>query len=139
VTSHTIKPKTSRGPKWLVDFPTGWIVEQRKNRVTARSPRDAELKFKTFVPRESGTDAETWIKTAADVDRQKGREVVAAKYGDFDGYETRFVSRGRLIHSWVLAAGDLPLDVTYKCDEADAGREEAELRAMLATLRRTGV
>ena len=138
MTSHTIMPKTSRGPKWLVDFPTGWIVEHRKNRVTARSPRGAELEFTTFVPKDSGTDAATWIKTAAHVDRQKGRTVVPAKCGDFRGYETRFVSRGQLIHGWVLAAGDLPLDVTYKCDEADVGHEEAELRAMLATLRRTG-
>lgn len=139
MTSHTIMPKTSRAPKWLVDFPTGWIVEHRKNRVTARSPRGAEMEFITFVPATSGTDAATWIKTAAQVDRQKGRAVVPAKFGDFRGYETRLVSRGQLIQSWVLAAGELPLDVTYRCDEADAGREEADLRGMLATLRRTGV
>lgn len=139
MTSHTLKPKTSRASRWLVDFPTGWIVENRKNRVTARSPRGAELEITTFVPKDSGTDAATWIKTAAHVDRQKGRAVVPAKYGDFHGYETRLVSRGQLIQSWVLAAGDLPLDVTYRCDEADAGREEADLRAMLATLRRTAI
>ena len=138
MTSHTMMPKTSRAPKWLVDFPTGWIVEHHKKRTTARSPRGGELEITTFVPKDSGTDAATWIKTAAHVDRQKGRAVMAAKCGDFHGYETRFVSRGQLIHGWVLAAGELPLDVTYKCDEADAGGEEAELRAMLATLRRTG-
>ena len=130
-------PKTSRATKWLVDFPTGWIVEHRKNGVSARSPLGGELEMTTFVPADSGTDAKTWIKTAAHVDRQKGRAVVAAKSGEFHGYETRFVSRGQLIHSWVLAAGELPPDVTYKCDEADAGHEEADLRAMLATLRRT--
>jgi hypothetical protein len=97
------------------------------------------LEFTTFSPADSGTDAATWIATAAHVDRQKGRAVVAAKCGDFLGYETRFVSRGHLIHGWVLAAGEIPLDVTYKCDEADAGREDDELRAMLATLRRTAV
>ena len=121
----------------MVDFPTGWVVEQKEDHIEARSPHDAELRIATFALADSGTSAKRWAETAAHVDRAKGREVAPARFGDFRGYETRFESGGQYFHAWALAADDLPLDILYRCPEQDAGREDVELNAVLATLRRT--
>lgn len=127
--------RNSGTPNWSVDFPTGWIAEQKGQSMAVRSPRGADVRFTTFSPADANTTAVTWAATSARVDRLKGRAVSAAHCGDFHGYETRFVSRGQLFLGWVLAANEIPLDVEYRCSEADAKGEEAELRTMLATLR----
>ena len=127
--------RKSGTPNFSVDFPTGWIAEQKGQCMSARSPRGADVRFTTFSPAEANTTAVTWAATSARVDRLKGRTVAAAHCGDFRGYETRFVSRGQLFLGWVLAAREIPLDVEYRCSEADAKGEEGELRAMLETLR----
>ncbi len=127
-------PEPTPTQTWVVDFPTGWIAERKEEKVIARSPRGGEVELATVVVTDSGTDPVKWAATAARVDRAKGREVSEASFGAFRGYETRFTSAGTAYHAWVLAAGDLSLDVTYKCQKADAGRDDDELRQILASL-----
>lgn len=123
---------------WSVELPAGWDLEEREGYVAARSPRGAELRFTSFAPAEANLGAERWTEVAAHFDRIKRRAVTPARCGDFGGYEVQFAAAGSWILGWALAANAVPLSVTYRCTEADAGVEDAALYQILTTLRLTG-
>ena len=100
--------------------------------------RDARLRLTTFEPASTGIDAAAWVELAASVHPPKGRPLVPVRCGDFSGYLTQFeTGDGRWLRGWVLHAGPIPLDATYPCALSDAGRDDAAVGAMLATLHLT--
>jgi hypothetical protein len=124
-------------PQWTVEE----VPEANGNYafVAIRPPaKDALLRFTTFE--RAGVEAGAWTEAVAHVNRSRGRPVVPVSCGGFSGYRTQFTpGDGRLLRGWALHAGAFPLDVTYACAVEDAGRDDAAVEAMLATLElRTG-
>ena len=76
-----------------------------------------------------------WVEFAAHTNRLKARSVIAVRYGDFAGYRVEFAALGVWQRGWVLRAGGFPLDVSYSCPQAQTGRDDAAVDAMLASLR----
>jgi hypothetical protein len=68
------------------------------------------------------------------MDRAKARRVVPVRFGLFTGYGSGFAAGGEWLRSWALRAGDFPLGVVYRCSTADAGRDDAAVEWMLASL-----
>ena len=122
---------------WSVELPNSWSVDPQSDHVAVWSPGGAELRFTTFLPTEAGLSAARWVETAVHFNRIRGRPVEPAACGDFKGYETWFSTDGLRIHGWVLAAGEMPLDMTYRGSASQADPEIAVVRRTLATLRRT--
>ena len=121
---------------WSVELPSGWTAETRPDHVAVRPPSGADVRFTSAVLAGSQLDATAWVEAAAHFDRVKRRRVDAVSCGDFRGYETGFTEDGRHVHGWALAAGELPLDVTYRGPDAPALIDVASLSRALATLRR---
>ena len=132
-------PQVVQDAAWSVEIPGDWTVERRTSSIAADLPEGAELHFTTFDPTSADLTASKWTEVVAHVNRRMGRPVRRASFGDFRGYETWFIERDMRIHGWALAAGALPLDVTYRGPEAQAERHIAQVSDALATLRRAAV
>src|SRR5215213_6899222 len=121
----------------------GWTAEEDPDVddgnpfVAVRPPaRDARLRLTPFDPQTAGITAADWLELAASIHRRRGRPVVPVSCGDFSGYLTESdTGDDRWVRGWVLRAGSVPLDVTYSCAVSEAGRDDAEVGEMLATLR----
>jgi hypothetical protein len=121
----------------------GWRAEERRDAeldsdFVAIVPPTGEvlLRLSTFDLQRAKIDAAEWTEVTAGLNRSRGREVMAVRCGDFSGYRTRFApGDGRWLTGWMLHAGAIPLDVNFDCALQDAGRYDAAVDAMLATLR----
>jgi len=65
----------------------------------------------------------------------RGVAVVPAHCGDFSGFYACDVAYGEQWRQWFLFAGAVPLGCVYRSDPAVAGRDDADVDAMLRTLR----
>lgn len=122
---------------WVAIEPaTGWTLEAHADHVAiVPTSGDAHLRLSSFSVEETGIDALRWIETATHFNHLRGRPSVAVRCGDFVGQATAFVAGSRWFRGWSLRAEDFPLDVTYSCGEADAGRDDPAVDGMLRTLR----
>ena len=79
--------------------------------------------------------AVAWVDLVRKINRAKGRPVADVQCGDLQGCVVEFVACDDWIRGWALAAGGFPLDATYRCKAADAGRDDAIVGWMLNSLR----
>ena len=79
--------------------------------------------------------AADWVRVTEHFTTKRGRPVLPRRCGEFAGYETRFDAGSVWIRGWALLAGEEGLDVNYRCAITDAGRDDAEIDAVLSTLR----
>lgn len=98
---------------------------------------DALLRRSSFSVEETGTDAAHWTEMVTHFNQLRGRPSIAVRYGDLSDKATAFLPGGKWLRGWVLQAHDVPLDVplgvTHSCAEAEAGRDDPALEAMLDT------
>ena len=126
-------------PHWSIELSDGWVAVERVDHVAVRAPTgDAEFRLSSFNVEETGVPAERWVESAAHFDRLKRRLVVPVLYGDFQGYRSELVARGEWFRGHVLRASAFPLDVTYRCAEPIAHRDDGSLDTMLMTLKYNG-
>ena len=126
-----------------IQFAPGWTAEVRLGAegddpylAVVPPTADALLRLTTFDGSRASMDAAAWVDFAAEVHRPRGRPVVPVCCGDFAGYRTPFAPDDeRWLRGWMLHADGIPLDVTYTCGEADAGRDDPVVEAMLDSLR----
>jgi hypothetical protein len=126
---------------WLaIEIAPGWTLEEHADHLTLMpASGDSLLRLSSFSVEETGTDAARWIEVATHFNRLRGRSGVAVRCGDFTGEATKFAAGGKWFRGWVLRAHEIPLDVTYSCAEADAGRDDPTVDAMLQSLKLRGV
>lgn len=113
----------------------GFEVEELDDCVALIPPDgDAAMQITAFVADGSEvTDAEIAEASADGAPEEAPREPVTC--GDFRGFESRFVGEDGAWRVFWLAAGDCHLYVTYNGAEEDAGRHDAEVDALMASLR----
>jgi hypothetical protein len=131
---------TEAGPRyhaaeWSIELAPGWQAEERGDHVALLSGRSHTLlRICTFRPTDPGMTAEGWAEQAAEVHRPRGRLVTPITCGAFTGFRTEFEATDRWLRGWMLSSGETPLDATYTCPTSDAGLEDRDVDAMLATL-----
>ena len=115
--------------------PGDFEVEEQEDGV-ALLPPDGEgaLHITAFVT-DSGdvTDEELEESSADGAPEETPREPV--KCGAFRGFHARFEDDDGAWRVWWLAAGGVHLHVTWNGEPRDAGRHDAAVDAVLATLR----
>jgi hypothetical protein len=95
--------------------------------------RDALLRI---TPDERGImPAAEWVEAVAKLNRIKGRSVLCADCGDFNGFLVEFSAGEEWLRGWALHAGSIPLDVTYRCNLAAKGRDDQIVESMVNSLR----
>ena len=132
-------------PAWSIHAAPGWRPEDRGDHVALLSSApDTQLLITNHGVRETGLTARQWVDFAASVHPPKGRPLVEVVCGDFTGYRTEFaildspvppVGQDRWLRGWMLERDGVPLDVTYTCPLACAGRDDDAVASMLGTLR----
>ncbi len=140
------KPHALRMPEqhtpfpWSIELASGWVVETRldpdRTEFMAIIPKnkDALLRLTTYNPDERDIDAVKWVESVAHINRVKGRSVTSIRCGDFSGYTLRFATSDESLRGWVMRAGSFPLDVSYRCDLKNSGRDDLLVDHMLKTL-----
>jgi hypothetical protein len=138
-------PAALPAPYWTMRLADGWRAEQRGDHVAVLNAHPGTLlRLTTFDPAASGMTARQWVEMAARVHPPQGRPLAEVRCGDFSGFRTEFGWLGGSapsgdedgwLRGWMLECDGLPLDVTYTCPLSAAGRDDADLRAMLETLR----
>ena len=133
---------------WSIELAAGWSAEARVvwsgrdvDRHAAFEPpgRDALLRITRTSPSWSDLSAEDWVDSVGQINRAMRRPVGRVRRGVFTGYRTSFATDDRAFRGWALRAGTLALDATYICPLDLAGRDDAAVDAMLATLYLRGV
>ena len=125
-----------QAPTWSVELPDGWVAEPHADHVRVRLPfAHAELRITPYRDETGRLSPAEWLRVAERFTRQRGRPVITRRCGDFAGHETRFAAGSVRIRGWALLAGEAGLDVNYRCATPDAGRDDAEVDAVLSTLR----
>jgi hypothetical protein len=140
-------PVVHSTPAWSIQIAPGWRAEDRGDHVAVlSSAADTLLRLTTFDPVKSRMTARQWVEAAARVHLPRGRPVVDVACGNFSGYRTEFAIHDSLIppvgqdlwlRGWMLERDGVPLDVTYTCPLACAGRDDEAVASMLDTLRCT--
>lgn len=131
-------------PLWSLELAPGWRAEDRGDHcaVLNGDPHTA-LRLATFQPA-GGLTAVTWVKMVARVHSPRGRMVTEVRCGDFRGVRTEFavmatpalpLAFDRWQIAWALECEGRPLDVGYTCPLWQAVRDDADVRAMLDSLR----
>lgn len=110
-------------------------IEEQEDCVALFPPdSDGAMQITAFVADGADvTDAELEEASADGAPEDAPREPV--RCGEFRGFHCRFTGEDGAWRVWWLAAGPCHLYVTYNAAEAEAGRHDAEVDAMLATLR----
>ena len=125
-----------QAPMWSVELPDGWAAEPYPDYVQVRLPfTHAEMRITPYRDETGRLSPTEWLHVAEHFTRQHGRPVIPRRCGDFAGHATQFVAGSVWIRGWALRAGEQGLDVNYRCASADAGRDDAEVDAVLSTLR----
>jgi len=138
-------PEIIRGPVWTLSAPDGWTVRPSKEAPLA-APReepcialvapagDAALRLFTWYD-DRCRSAEEAARMCGETAPQLGcSDVRQVRCGEFAGYTASQLD-SRWWRHWWLAAGAVPLCPVYTCDPSVIGRDDAEVDAMLATLR----
>jgi len=127
---------TYQTPAWALELPAGWTAAQREDHVVIALPFPAaQLRLTPYRDETDTMTPEKWVRWTEQLHRKRGRTVIARKCGDFHGYEVRFAALGDWIRGWALVANGVGVDIDYRCPEAEAKRDDAEIDAVLSTLR----
>jgi hypothetical protein len=115
--------------------PGDFEVEEQDDCVALIPPDgDGAMQITAFVADGSEvTDDEIAEASADGAPEDAEREPV--RCGDFRGFHSRFTREDGAWRVWWLAAGGCHLYVTYNGAEEDAGRHDAAIDAVMATLR----
>ncbi len=128
-------PTRFQTSSWSIEPVAGWVPDEPPDHVEIRAPTsDASLRLTNFADQSGQLDARRWVEFVAHISRLKKRHVEPAHCGVFGSYRVDFESNGRWFRSWALHAGTVGLDATYSCAVHDAGRDDADLDAMLDSL-----
>jgi hypothetical protein len=127
---------------WSIDLVPSWTAKIRQEVACGETSAFVAIAPKTndallrLTPDERGiVSAAEWVEVVGQFNRAKGRRVSATRCGDFAGYAMEFGTTGEWLRGWALCANSIPLDVTYRCRLADAGRDDPVVDSMLNTLR----
>lgn len=131
-------------PVWSLELAPGWRAEDRGDHFAVlNDDPDAMLRLTTFELTHRLTAAK-WIEMVGRGHPPKGRTVKEVRCGDFAGIRTEFAVMDpgapprrddRWLRAWTLECDGTPLDITYTCPLWCAGRDDADVRVMLASLR----
>lgn len=126
---------------WSIDLAAGWRAEIRQESAFGETttfvaivPVTDDALFR-LTPDERGIMAAgEWVEAVGRTNRAAGRPVTAVQCGDFSGNTVEFKSGGDWIRGWALCCGSSPLDVTYRCNASEMGRDDSLVDQMLSTL-----
>jgi len=115
--------------------PKGFEVEEEDDGVALLPPEGEGALLITAFVADSGdvTDEEIEEASADGAPEETPRDPV--RCGEFRGFHARFTDDDGAWRVWWLAAGGVHLHVTWNGDPDDAGRHDAAVDAILATLR----
>lgn len=122
---------------WCLMLPPEWSAEQEEG-VIRIIDQDGigELALTTLV-QESGASGTHSVSALADLVAAESPEVTEwspARCGAFSGLEGRCEEDATRIREWYLAHGEALLYITYVCELADAGMDDAAVDEILGTL-----
>jgi hypothetical protein len=133
-----------RTPVWSLELAPEWRAEDRGDHVAVlNDDPDTMLRLTTFELTH-GLTAAKWIEMVGRFHPPRGRPVKEVRCGGFRGIRTEFAVMDpgapptrddRWLRAWTLECGGTPLDITYTCPLWCAGRDDADVRGMLASLR----
>jgi len=122
---------------WCLMLPPEWLAEQEDG-VIRIIDQDGigELALTTLV-QESGASGTNSVSALAELVAAESPEVTEwapARCGAFSGLEGRCEEDATQIREWYLAHGEALLYITYVCELADAGMDDAAVDEILGTL-----
>jgi len=122
---------------WCLMLPPEWSAEQEDG-VIRIIDQDGigELALTTLV-QESGASGTNSVSALAELVAAESPEVTEwapARCGAFSGLEGRCEEDATQIREWYLAHGEALLYITYVCELADAGMDDAAVDEILGTL-----
>jgi len=122
---------------WCLMLPPEWSAEQEDG-VIRIIDQDGigELALTTLV-QESGASGTNSVSALAELVAAESPEVTEwapARCGAFSGFEGRCEEDATQIREWYLAHGEALLYITYVCELADAGMDDAAVDEILGTL-----
>ena len=115
---------------WSLVLPDEWYAEREDDSILI-SDRDGvgclEISELRRRPEDGPADLEALLDSEL-----SWREVAC---GNLRGREASFMEDGEALREWCLASGDLVLYVTYSCETANRGMDDAAVDEILDTLR----
>jgi hypothetical protein len=127
--------------RWSIIPATGWRVRpdvclsnDGLTKVVELIPASSDSSLR-LTPDDREFDAAEWIELVALANRQKGRSISSAHCGALSGCSVEFAARDEWLRGWALTASGYPLDVSYRCQQILAGRDDDIVESMLDSLR----
>lgn len=119
---------------WSMALPPEWWAESEEESILVGDRDDVGCLEFTSLHKESGEFDEAEVLAIAEAESEQKLTWQPLSLGDFQGVASSFVEEGAAIREWYLANGTLLLFITYSCDEANGGMDDAAVNEILDTL-----
>jgi len=123
---------------WSLLLPPEWFAEQEDDSIMIMD-RDGIgcLEISELRRDDAGGAAPVSASGLDDVKPllDEGSDWQRVTCGSLQGYRAALEEGGEALREWYLATGDLLLYITYSCDAADRGMDDAAVDEILDTLR----
>lgn len=119
---------------WSVTVPPGWMAEQNEDCATFYHPAGVGALQISAARRETGSVPLQDLQELAAKALPPAIRAKSVKVGALSGLHASYDQDGTHWDRWWLRSDQLLIYVTYNCESAEVGQENAEVLAALASL-----